>query len=1301
MRVCVNSSSKLQLLIATGILICPFACTNVTEQPSENISASESIEGEGATSVQQVQPGAFETVNGTARQMPQAATSAGVVTGFTLINSDTDQPIAGYTDLVDGSVIRLDELPTLRLNIRANVMPETVGSVRFAFDGFENFRTENFVPYALAGDRNGNYFNWTPFLGSHTLTATPFSESHANGVAGTSHTIQFEVESTALNGLAIESFTLIDADTNQPIPGFDPLADGAVVALAGLPSQNLSMRANVTPSVVGSVRFFENGQSVRVENVPPYTLGGDIQGNYRPWRYDLGEQVIAATPYTQSQGNGLPGESRSVNFTIVEELGCASDADCSDDMFCNGEETCDDGTCTAGETPCNESEICNEEQDRCDPEPECTQQVDCDDGMFCNGAELCVDGNCVDGPTPCNDQQVCNEQSDTCDAAPECTGDADCADGLFCNGVALCVDGVCVDGSSPCDADEFCNESADRCDECASDGDCDDGQFCTGSERCVGGSCVSAGDPCGETEQCDESNDECVAPSGPAVVSFTLIDAAADEPIADFDPLVDGAIVNFADLATNQISIRANTSPSSVGSVRFALDGNQNLQTENVVPYALNGDSGGNFNPWNGDLGEHTLTATPFTSNNGGGQAGMSLTINFTLIDQAGPVNDPPTANAGPDRDVPATTTSVTIEGSGSDTDGFIAGFAWSQTAGPDATLANADSADLDVSNLQVGVYVFALQVTDDDGATDTDQMTLTVGNPQSTGVVSGELRKWHRVTLTFDGPQASELGAVNPFTDYRLSVTFTNGSTTHTVPGFFAADGDAANTSAASGDQWRVHFAPDKIGTWTYVASFRTGPEVAVSLNANEGSPTAFDGASGSFTIAPTNKTGRDHRGKGLLQYVGEHFLQFAETGEYFIKGGADSPENMLGYFEFDNTFDNGGLATPGLIDGLHRFEPHVQDFQPGDPTWQNGKGRGFIGALNYLSGQGMNSVYFLTFNVAGGDGQDTWPWTDPEERNRFDCSKLDQWEIVFSHMDAVGIQLHVVTQETENDQNLDGGELELDRKLYYRELVARFGHHLALIWNLGEENSNTNAQRKAFADYIRALDTYGHPITVHTFNNAGPNYYSQLYGHPTFEATSLQGSGSSYNQWAIEIRERSEDAGRKWVVFGDEQGPRVDDDLNNLGVLRSQALWGNLLGGGAGVEWYFGYQGSFGDVQSEDWRIVEPLWEDTRHALRFFQQYVPFAAATPRNDLASAGSARCLTVVGDTYVVQLPAGGTTNLNLGSSNDTFTVRWFDPRNAGSLSTGTVDAITGPGSQPIGFAPNNINEDWVVLIRRQ
>ena len=143
------------------------------------------------------------------------------------------------------------------------------------------------------------------------------------------------------------------------------------------------------------------------------------------------------------------------------------------------------------------------------------------------------------------------------------------------------------------------------------------------------------------------------------------------------------------------------------------------------------------------------------------------------------------------------------------------------------------------------------------------------------------------------------------------------------------------------------------------------------------------------------------------------------------------------------------------------------------------------------------MNSVYFLTYNLDGGDGKDVWMWTTPEVRDRFDCSKLAQWEIVFSHMTARGLMLHVITQETENDRALGGGPgLNPERMLYYRELIARFAHQPAIVWNLGEENNTPDEDRKAIAGYIRAVDPYDHPIAVHSHANRAREDYAGILG-------------------------------------------------------------------------------------------------------------------------------------------------------------------------------------------------------------
>lgn len=546
---------------------------------------------------------------------------------------------------------------------------------------------------------------------------------------------------------------------------------------------------------------------------------------------------------------------------------------------------------------------------------------------------------------------------------------------------------------------------------------------------------------------------------------------------------------------------------------------------------------------------------------------------------------------------------------------------------------------------------------------------------------------------LNVAGPAAAETDAKNPFLDYRLDVTFVHAGRRVVVPGYFAADGSAAESGAASGTVWRAHFVPDTAGEWTYTVSFRTGPGVALGA-LGEGTADGPHGVTGAVNAVAPEKGKEDPTG-GPLRYVGKRYLQRAADGTYFIKSGANSPENLLAFADFDQT------------PAKHRYAPHVADWRAGDPEWQGGKGRGLVGALNYLASQGVNSAYFLTMNVTG-DGNDVWPWTSSGERYRFDVSKLAQWEIVFSHMDKLGIALHVVTQETENDQLLDGGALGNSRKLYYRELVARFGHHAGVTWNLGEENTNTAAQRDAFAAYLRGLDPYDHPIQTHTYPKEQELVFGPQIGSPDIEGASLQLDPITLvhgqtQQWI----KRSSDAGRPWVVAIDEIGPAFDGlvpDSVDAGHdnVRAQVLWGNLMAGGGGVEWYFGYQHPNDDLDAEDFRPRQNMFVQTKVAVDFFQKYLPFTTMNSRDDLVTAGLF-CLAAPGKTYAVYRPrwVSGAFSLNLGTDGAKYSVDWYNPRTGGALAKGSVTAVSATGQVSLGNPPGDASQDWTALVRRQ
>jgi hypothetical protein len=110
---------------------------------------------------------------------------------------------------------------------------------------------------------------------------------------------------------------------------------------------------------------------------------------------------------------------------------------------------------------------------------------------------------------------------------------------------------------------------------------------------------------------------------------------------------------------------------------------------------------------------------------------GATGTDQVTVIVNPKPIlpNQVPVANAGTNQTIIAPANSVTLDGTSSfDPDGTIAAYAWTQVSGPTSSvISGANTATPTASQLGLGQYVFQLTVTDNNGATNTDQVTITV----------------------------------------------------------------------------------------------------------------------------------------------------------------------------------------------------------------------------------------------------------------------------------------------------------------------------------------------------------------------------------------------------------------------------------------------------------------------------------------------------------------------------------------------------------------------------------------------
>ena len=124
---------------------------------------------------------------------------------------------------------------------------------------------------------------------------------------------------------------------------------------------------------------------------------------------------------------------------------------------------------------------------------------------------------------------------------------------------------------------------------------------------------------------------------------------------------------------------------------------------------------------WDKAYNETNLLDWMLSFRNGSGRASGSVDSNTS-----------PVANAGSDKTLTYPANSVTLDGKGSDTDGSITSFEWTKVSGGHAKLGDVSSDKLKISDLSEGTYVFKLTVKDNDGATDSDDVTVTVKETES-----------------------------------------------------------------------------------------------------------------------------------------------------------------------------------------------------------------------------------------------------------------------------------------------------------------------------------------------------------------------------------------------------------------------------------------------------------------------------------------------------------------------------------------------------------------------------------------
>ncbi|RYD93794.1 MAG: T9SS type A sorting domain-containing protein, partial [Sphingobacteriales bacterium] len=274
------------------------------------------------------------------------------------------------------------------------------------------------------------------------------------------------------------------------------------------------------------------------------------------------------------------------------------------------------------------------------------------------------------------------------------------------------------------------------------------------------------------------------------------------------------------------------------------------------------------------------------------------------IITVNSPANATPTANAGSTQTITLPTSSVTLNGSGTDSDGSIVSYQWTKTTGGNATITNAAAASTTVTGLAQGVYTFQLKVTDNAGATATANVAVTVNSaPVATGKVI-------RVNL---------FGGNNPYNDTKWNNWNTSGGLNSAK--FLYEDRSLSNVSASLEAQALVA---------DNGANYASGATVAPQ---------------GVFRYVSANTSIRNLSIKGLTpgkKYSFEFYASRATTGnatEYRIGSKKDTiktDNNIADYAKFTNiTADGAGNVTVLLTKiGVWNYISGFSIFEEGSPA-------------------------------------------------------------------------------------------------------------------------------------------------------------------------------------------------------------------------------------------------------------------------------------------------------------------------------------------------------------------------------
>jgi hypothetical protein len=383
------------------------------------------------------------------------------------------------------------------------------------------------------------------------------------------------------------------------------------------------------------------------------------------------------------------------------------------------------------------------------------------------------------------------------------------------------------------------------------------------------------------------------------MIQYTTKRVGSTAPVVTGTPSANAGAAQTITLPTNSVTLTGSGSETNGTIVSYAWS---QLSGPSVAANTPVGQSGMQVSGL--VKGTYVFQLKVTDKNNVTATATVTVTVNAAAVVAGAPV-----ANAGANQTITLPTNSATLTGSGSETNGTIVSYAWTQMAGPSvAANTPVGQSGMKVSGLVQGTYKFQLKVTDNSGVSATAAVAVTVNSAS--------------VVLSDPGSPVANAGANQTITLPTNSVTLTgSGSETNGTIVSYAWSQVGGPSIAANTPVGQTGMALSGLEQGTYKFELKVTDNsgvsatatVAVTVNAAPvvpGSPVANAGANQTITL-PTNSitlTGSGSETNGtIVSYA------WSQVGGPSIATNAPVGQS--------------GMALSGLEQGTYKFELKVTD--------------------------------------------------------------------------------------------------------------------------------------------------------------------------------------------------------------------------------------------------------------------------------------------------------------------------------------------------------------------------------------